>query len=416
MQVQPAELKSIFNQHPHFSVVSQVYHKLRAAGYEVFLAGGCVRDALLNVLPKDFDLATSATPAEVIPLFAKTIDIGKAFGVVMVIEQGVQVEVTTFRQDGLYVDGRRPSTITFSSAQEDAKRRDFTVNALFYDLESEKWIDYVDGLRDLKAGVLRAVGDANLRFQEDSLRMLRAVRFVSQLGFSIEPVTRQAICHDAEKVVLVSQERIHAEMEKLLISRHRKKALQELIQTQLAAKIFPAPHWSIENVELWFDGVNEEVSAVKGWILFWNLYLQGIANLDERSFFSVLDQFRFSSAHKATVKQALRFRFKPENFSEKSLGELVDQGFDPTQAFAMNLYAEKNIISQDKWSQVRQLLLRWAHQKPVPLVRAQDLSGVLSPGPELGVALRICYWAQLEGRLQNLTDAVNYLKQQKVLK
>jgi tRNA nucleotidyltransferase/poly(A) polymerase len=416
MQVQPAELKSIFNQHPHFSVVSQVYHKLRAAGYEVFLAGGCVRDALLNVLPKDFDLATSATPAEVIPLFAKTIDIGKAFGVVMVIEQGVQVEVTTFRQDGLYVDGRRPSTITFSSAQEDAKRRDFTVNALFYDLESEKWIDYVDGLRDLKAGVLRAVGDANLRFQEDSLRMLRAVRFVSQLGFSIEPVTRQAICHDAEKVVLVSQERIHAEMEKLLISRHRKKALQELIQTQLAAKIFPAPHWSIENVELWFDGVNEEVSAVKGWILFWNLYLQGIANLDERSFFSVLDQFRFSSAHKATVKQALRFRFKPENFSEKSLGELVDQGFDPTQAFAMNLYAEKNIISQDKWSQVRQLLLRWAHQKPVPLVRAQDLSGVLSPGPELGVALRMCYWAQLEGRLQNLTDAVNYLKLQKVLK
>jgi tRNA nucleotidyltransferase/poly(A) polymerase len=416
MQVQPAELKSIFNQHPHFSVVSQVYHKLRAAGYEVFLAGGCVRDALLNVLPKDFDLATSATPAEVIPLFAKTIDIGKAFGVVMVIEQGVQVEVTTFRQDGLYVDGRRPSTITFSSAQEDAKRRDFTVNALFYDLESEKWIDYVDGLRDLKAGVLRAVGDANLRFQEDSLRMLRAVRFVSQLGFSIEPVTRQAICHDAEKVVLVSQERIHAEMEKLLISRHRKKALQELIQTQLAAKIFPAPHWSIENVELWFDGVNEEVSAVKGWILFWNLYLQGIANLDERSFFSVLDQFRFSSAHKATVKQALRFRFKPENFSEKSLGELVDQGFDPTQAFAMNLYAEKNIISQDKWSQVRQLLLHWAHQKPVPLVRAQDLSGVLSPGPELGVALRMCYWAQLEGRLQNLTDAVNYLKLQKVLK
>ena len=416
MQLQPAELKSIFNQHPHFSVVSQVYHKLRAAGYEVFLAGGCVRDALLNVQPKDFDLATSATPAEVIPLFDKTIDIGKAFGVVMVIEQGIQVEVTTFRQDGLYVDGRRPSTIAFSNAREDAKRRDFTVNALFYDLESEKWIDYVDGFRDLRAGVLRAVGEASLRFKEDSLRMLRAVRFVAQLGFSIEESTRQAICNDAEKVVLVSQERIHAEMEKLLISRNRKKGLQELIQTQLAVNIFPQVLWKVENVELWFNDVNEDASSVKGWILFWNLYLQGTANLDEHSFFSMLDQFRFSSADKAAIKQACRVLFHPESFSKKSLGELAEQSFDPTQAFAMNLYAEKKIIPQDKWSQVKQLLSGWALQKPAPMVRAQDLSSFLTPGPELGLALRMCYWAQLEGRVQNLTDAVNYLKKQKVLK
>ena len=179
--------------HPDFLTVFEIYQKIHSQGYQVFLAGGCVRDGLLGLTPNDFDLATNATPDQIIGLFEKTVSVGKAYGVIIVIEAGIEVEVTTFRSDGIYEDGRRPAAVEFSSPETDAERRDFTINALFYDLANDQVLDYVEGVTDLNQRLLRAVGEPAKRFREDHLRMLRAVRFVGQLAFELESATRQAI-------------------------------------------------------------------------------------------------------------------------------------------------------------------------------------------------------------------------------
>lgn len=193
-------------QHSQWPAVEEILQSLKLAGYECYLAGGCVRDALLGRPASDLDVATNATPEQIEKLFPKTIAVGKSFGVMRVLSRGSDIEVATFRKDGLYKDGRRPEDVSFSSPEEDAKRRDFTVNALFFDLSKEKVIDFVSGLEDLKQQTLRAVGDAFLRFEEDKLRILRALRFASQLGFVIESKTFQAIKISAPQVVQVSPE------------------------------------------------------------------------------------------------------------------------------------------------------------------------------------------------------------------
>jgi tRNA nucleotidyltransferase (CCA-adding enzyme) len=414
MEYPQTALLTTFKTHPHFSTVSQVYHKILAAGHQVFLAGGCVRDGILGTVPKDFDLATSATPDQVIALFAKTVEVGKAFGVVVVVENGLPVEVTTFRTDGPYQDGRRPTSITFSSAEEDAQRRDFTVNALFYDIQSEQLMDYVGGLVDLKNKILRAVGDPGLRFQEDSLRMLRAVRFVGQLGFSIEDKTREAILSGADRVTLVSAERIHAELEKLLISPFRTQALAEFTQTSLAKKLFPK---SSLHFDSWWKNVSD-LTVVSAWVLFWNTYADGLVSPGEdgeKQVFSALESLRFSSVQKASIKKALHFRFHPEDFREKSVGELIELCFDFEQESALQAYVTKGLLDAQKWTQVQSIKSRWMEGRPAPIIRAQDLSSWLPPGPSLGLALRVCYWAQLEGRVQTLPEAINFLKLQKIL-
>jgi hypothetical protein len=162
--------------------VKHTLSKLHHAGYEAYLVGGCVRDYLLGLEVKDFDLATDATPDQVLGLFEGSVAIGHFFGVVKV-SGPIDIEVATFREEKNYKDHRRPSQVSFSHAAKDAERRDFTVNALFYDLKTQRVLDYVDGFRDLTNKVLRCVGDPQQRFEEDALRMLRAIRFASRLGF-----------------------------------------------------------------------------------------------------------------------------------------------------------------------------------------------------------------------------------------
>ncbi|HLA85658.1 MAG TPA: CCA tRNA nucleotidyltransferase, partial [Thermoguttaceae bacterium] len=169
----------------------QVVRRLREADYESYWAGGCVRDQLLGLAPHDYDVATAATPQEVRRLFGhdRTLAVGAAFGVIVVLGPpgAGQIEVATFRADWDYDDGRRPRGVTFSSAREDARRRDFTINGLFYDPVDERVIDFVEGQADLAAGVIRAIGEPTDRFAEDKLRLLRAVRFSTTFGFALEP-------------------------------------------------------------------------------------------------------------------------------------------------------------------------------------------------------------------------------------
>ncbi|MAS97804.1 MAG: phosphohydrolase [Kiritimatiellaceae bacterium] len=213
---------------------------LQNAGYEAYWAGGCVRDQYLGLHPKDYDIATSARPNQVEALFSKTLAIGKSFGVIAVIEDKIQIDVATFRADAPYSDGRHPDAVTFCAAAEDAKRRDFTINALFYDPISKKLIDYVDGMADLKAGLIRAIGTPLERFQEDRLRLLRAVRFSHVLSFHIEPSTRQALEQEASMINAVSIERIECELTRTLTeSQNPGDALHTLQTVGLLPEILP---------------------------------------------------------------------------------------------------------------------------------------------------------------------------------
>lgn len=213
-----------------FAAAGGIVRHLRDAGHATLLAGGCVRDALLGRPLKDIDIATRATPDEVARLFpGETVAVGKSFGVVIVSRQGMAFEVATFRADGPYTDGRRPDSVRFTDASEDAKRRDFTINGLFYDPESGEVLDTVGGRADLSAGIVRAIGDPAARFREDHLRLLRAVRFTAVLGFHLDPRTAEAARQTAPLLASVSAERIGVEFTRMLCEAPRPSRMLDLL-------------------------------------------------------------------------------------------------------------------------------------------------------------------------------------------
>src|ERR1035441_7380212 len=193
----------------------EIARRLNSAGFHAFWVGGCVRDFLLGREPQDFDIATDARPEQIEKLFTRTIAVGRKFGVMVVVEGKQQFQVATFRAEADYQDGRRPKKVVFASAEADALRRDFTVNGLFYDPLTEKIHDWVGGEKDLRAKIIRTIGAPEERFAEDHLRLLRAVRFATQLNFEIEPKTFAAIKSLAPKIKLISAERIRDELIKL---------------------------------------------------------------------------------------------------------------------------------------------------------------------------------------------------------
>lgn len=218
----------------------QIVKVLQEHGYEALFAGGCVRDQLLGRTPKDYDVATNALPDEVEKLFPKTLAIGKAFGVIAVINGKQTVEVATFRKESGTTDGRHPETIHFCAAEEDALRRDFTINGMFYDPMKDQFIDYVNGQRDLEHKTIAAIGNPEERFQDDHLRMLRAVRFAYTLGFEIDPETDAAILEMAPLIKRISAERIEMELTRTLLESPKPgDALMHLYRSGLLEHILP---------------------------------------------------------------------------------------------------------------------------------------------------------------------------------
>ena len=218
--------------------VMQILNRLHDAGYEAYAVGGCVRDSILGRQPLDWDITTSARPKDVKRLFARTIDTGIAHGTVTVMLEKEGFEVTTYRIDGAYTDARHPNEVTFTpNLLEDLKRRDFTMNAMAYD-PVNGLVDAFDGLGDMRRKVVRCVGDARQRFQEDALRMMRAVRFSAELGFAIEEETRRAICEQAQDMRRISAERIQAELVRILLSDHP-EAMQTLYETGITGVMLP---------------------------------------------------------------------------------------------------------------------------------------------------------------------------------
>ncbi len=267
--------------------------KLRKAGYAAYFAGGCVRDMLLGLEAKDFDVATSAVPEMVIGMFPKTFAVGAHFGVVLVCLPGeggeIATEVATFRNDGVYTDGRRPDAVRFSTeAREDVVRRDFTINGMLLDPEvlektgdvSAAVLDFVGGREDLERGLVRAIGDARLRFSEDKLRMLRGVRFAARLGFAIEAATMQAMQSVAGEVGQVSAERVKEELTRMLTEGHARRAFELMDEAGLLAEVLPEavrmhgveqpPEWHPEG-DVWvhtmllLEGLEPGCSATLGW-------------------------------------------------------------------------------------------------------------------------------------------------------
>ena len=220
-------------------IAAEVVQTLQASGHEAYFAGGCVRDQIMGNTPEDYDIATSARPEQVMELFPRSMHVGAAFGVVMVRHHGRPMEVATFRSDGVYSDGRRPDSVTYTTAEHDAQRRDFTCNGLFFDPVTQKLIDYVGGQADIDAKILRAIGQPPHRFREDHLRMMRAIRFAARLQFSIEPVTWAAIVANAEKLSEISRERIGQELRKMLVHPQRCVAVKLLLNGGLLHTFWP---------------------------------------------------------------------------------------------------------------------------------------------------------------------------------
>jgi len=218
---------------------ASIVRRLRAAGHVAYFAGGCVRDRLLGREPADYDVATSAPPEAVRALFTRTVPVGMQFGVVLVLLGDERVEVATFRADDAYVDGRRPTAVHFGSPEDDAQRRDFTINAMYWDPEDDRIIDFVGGETDLRAGVVRAIGDANARIAEDRLRMLRAVRLAARFDFTIEPTTMAAIRRAAPTVTDMAAERIGEEIVKMLTEGRAHRAFALLAETTLLDVVLP---------------------------------------------------------------------------------------------------------------------------------------------------------------------------------
>ena len=216
-----------------------VVERLRQEGFEAFFAGGCVRDMLLDKAPQDYDIATSARPEDIQRVFTETIPVGAQFGVILVLVDGEPFEVASFRHDGPYLDGRRPSHVRYGSLQEDIFRRDFTINGMIYDPVEDRVIDLVEGRKDLERRTIRAIGDAQQRFEEDRLRMIRAVRFAAGLDFAIEPLTFDAIKQLAATITQISWERIGEEVTRILTEGGARRGFELLDETGLLEVLLP---------------------------------------------------------------------------------------------------------------------------------------------------------------------------------
>ena len=245
-------IENIFSKNPQWPKVCRILKKCSQTGYSV-IAGGAVRDALLGKIPKDFDIATSTHPDQLMSLFKKAQAVGKSFGVIALpLGQGRRIEIATFRKDSIYKDGRRPDSVEFCNIEQDALRRDFTINALYYDVQKKEVIDFVKGIHDIKKQVIRTVGEPQKRFEEDKLRLLRAIRFAVAFDFKIEKQTKKYLKSLMPDIRQISQERVIDEIEKMFSSEKFSEIIQYLQYTNLFSILWPKwPKSQKKNNRVW---------------------------------------------------------------------------------------------------------------------------------------------------------------------
>ena len=382
----------------------KVVRRLHKEGYTALLAGGCVRDRLLERPAKDYDVVTDAVPEEVTKCFRRTLQIGAQFGVVMVLTDGQQVEVATFRTEGGYQDGRHPTHVEFGSATEDASRRDFTVNGMFYDPVTQEVLDFVNGRRDLEKRILRTIGDPDERFGEDYLRLLRAVRFAVKLEFSIEPATWAAIGKHAPKITGVSAERIGSELEQILSHPNRAKGTQLLIDSGLAVAIFDV---SKDEPAAFGKTVLEHLPQAVDFPLalaaFW-------AGFDTKTALNQCKKLRLSNDHLKHVRFLLQKRgvLLDADMAISKLKLLMHEPYFWDLLSLQKAIQKATGESDQSLKQIKKRAIAIDEKdiRPAPLLNGHDLMSLgATPGPMVGQLGQEMYITQLEGQLKTKQDA-----------
>ena len=420
---------------------------LREAGHVVYFAGGCVRDQLTGTEPKDYDLATSARPDEVRLLFPKSDAVGAHFGVIIVKGHHEMVEVATFRTDGSYRDGRRPESVAFASPQEDARRRDFTINGLFQDPESGEIIDFVGGRDDLKARTLRAIGNPQERFQEDALRLLRAIRFAVTTGFEIDEDTWAAICEHAALLRQISPERIRAEFSRILVAPDRARGLDLLVASGLIDHFLPEvldlrgceqpPQWHPEGDVYVHTRLALSLLTDPPLHLALAVLLHDIGKPATQTWDDEAERFRFNGHDKVGADMAAnilrRLRFSNHTIDEVSfivsrhmkfmhvkemrtakLKRFMAAGTFDLEIELHRVDCDSSNGFRDNYDFVHTKKEEFAREPliPEPLVNGHDIirDFQMKHGPEIGRILRTVQTEQLEGRLTDKDSAYQFIQ------
>lgn len=394
---------------PEWEAALDTIHQLRAHGHVALLAGGCVRDMLLDRTPKDYDVATDATPDRLREIFPRVRMVGAKFGVVLIRRHGQDIEVATFRTDGVYSDGRHPDEIRFGSDIDDARRRDFTINGLFFDPIQEHVIDHVGGRSDLDARILRTIGEPADRFAEDHLRMLRAVRFSARLDFSIEEQTWTSIVQLADRLPLISAERIFMELELILTAPSRARGWSLLMETRLAR--FLAPSWRIEEESA--RRVGRRMAALsESWISTPLALSSALVDESQGEQRSICRELRLSNQNANAVEwltSTLPLVAEPDAMELADLKTYMASAY---WADLLDLIRADRVAGDRDLRPYEQLMRRSATIEadaisPQPFVSGDDLLEMgWTPGPKFGETLSAIYRAQLNETLGTRSQAI----------
>jgi poly(A) polymerase len=423
--------------------------RLQEAGYEAFWVGGCVRDLLLKREPCDYDIGTSARPEDIESLFKRTIPVGRKFGVIIVVEGGHEFQVATFRAEGEYRDGRRPGRVSFSDARADASRRDFTINGMFYDPVRKQSYDWVGGKADLSAKLVRCIGNAEERFGEDHLRLLRAVRFAAQLGFQLESQTQAAVRKLASKIRVISPERIRDELLKLFSPPHASRGLELLHENGLLEHVLPelaaastceqSPDFHPEgNLFAHLVLMLKSLPAGSNPLLPWAVLLHDVAKPVTAScdpdtgsihFYghervgsemaeSILERLRFPRKQIDAVVKAVRchMQFKDvPNMRISTLRRLLMRSTFPLELELHRLDCLGSHGRLDVYNFLVGEAKKLSEQPRLhpPLLRGTDLMALgMQPGPAMGALLAEAREKQLQGELETAEQARDWARKQ----
>ena len=433
-------------------LAGDICRTLQFSGFKAYLVGGCVRDLVLGREPEDYDVATDAHPARVQELFPSSVDVGARFGVILVAGDGAQVEVATFRSDVGYSDGRHPDRVEYSSLpEEDVRRRDFTINGLMLDVETRQILDFVGGQEDLRQGIVRAIGAPELRFREDRLRMVRAVRFAARFGYVIEPATFQAIVAAAPHITEVSAERLRDEISKLLTEGAARRAFELLDKTSLlkaclleiaAMKGVAQPPEFHPEGDVWvhtlmmLERLPPGAPATLAWAVLLHdvgkpptfksaeetgdrIRFDGHAEIGARMAVAVCRRLRFSLSDieqiEALVANHLRFKdvFQMRTATLKRFVRLPRFEEEHLELHHLDCLASHGNL--DAYEFVRRFLRETPPEevRPPRLLTGEDLKAMgFTPGPLFKEILQAVEEGQLEGRLVRREDAVDFVRRE----
>ncbi len=422
---------------------------LREKGFSALFAGGCVRDMLMGSVPEDYDIATDARPDDVINIFERTVPVGIHYGVVLVIENGFEFEVATFRSDGTYTDGRHPDTVTFCDARGDALRRDFTINGMFYDPVDDKHFDYVGGREDMQARLIRAIGDPSERFNEDRLRMIRAVRFACRFDYNIEDQTAEAIKKLYEKILTVSMERTRDELRKILTGPNPHTGIKMMDDLNLLNEILPEvtamkgvrqpenyhPEGDVfTHTLLTLSELADNRKAVDSWELAMAVLLHDIG---KPATFEIADRIRFNNHNNVGARMAEKIceRLRMSNAEKERITWLVKMHLYLRHAQQMRISKLKRLFAHEGYPELAELYkvdslassgdledynfcqnmfeeLQEKEIKPEPLINGNDLIALgLKPGPIFSKILDTIKDEQLEQKITTKEEALKKAKE-----